>query len=825
MKNRSRAASDGKPWEDLAAAGSLAEELPYWGWLPDGRTCLTRAGELLSIGEVMPAVVDGRLEEDLDRVGGHWARVLSACDASTRLYFYALRRPRRAGATRAESYPLDHVAAVAQRERQEFLNGRVHDVRTYVVWSHNVRLRRVVGRGDNGQWWGFRYIQEWMRQRQVTPETVYLEREVLRAAEDVRQAVNGSCAMVESVTPIRILQATEANEVLSELVNRPGTRCGGNGTGSGLNWRLAVSELEAERRFLRLDGEPVLLYSLVTPPATATTNLLQELFCLDLPMTIALEWRPRTMEAARRKIRSAQRFYFAKRYRLLAHLQEKEGTAAAQVDAAADAEATRLGEALVELEADNVAFGELALTIAIHGELEETERRDGDVRRVFAAYDAKVIREGYGQLAVWFSRLPGQPRNRQVRSVFVSAGLATCLAPIFGAPRGTPTSKHLDKPALATLETAWGTAYDYDLFAGDVGHTLILGATGSGKSFLLNFLLVQARQYDPRILILDLGGSYRWLTQFLGGGYLELSPENTSSATALRPFALPAGERTMAFLTGWVCRLLRIGGYSVSGEDSSEVRARIEDLYAQPLHRRQLSALVNSLPKKMWPAMSRWHGVGVWGQFFDQPADGEELRLEDWHVIDLAGAADHDDWCEAALAYLLERLRLVIENPKEIGRVKIMVVDEAWRYLQDPAILNYLAEAAKTWRKRNAALVMATQSAVDVTGTQGAETLLEAMPTKIFLANPELPAAAADVFRLNSAEVDIIRGLTPKRELYLRRPREAGVLRLEVDPRSYWLYTSSARDSIRREEVVTAHDGDLARAIVALGRSGPAAGP
>ena len=107
-------------------------------------------------------------------------------------------------------------------------------------------------------------------------------------------------------------------------------------------------------------------------------------------------------------------------------------------------------------------------------------------------------------------------------------------------------------------------------------------------------------------------------------------------------------------------------------------------------------------------------------------------------------------------------------------------------------MLSYLAEAAKTWRKKNAALIMATQSAVDVTGTAGAEALLESMPTKLFLANPELPAKAADIFRLNPSEVATIRGLIPKRELYMRRPEAAGKLRLEVDPQSYWLYTSIA---------------------------------
>ena len=92
-----------------------------------------------------------------------------------------------------------------------------------------------------------------------------------------------------------------------------------------------------------------------------------------------------------------------------------------------------------------------------------------------------------------------------------------------------PKSAHLRAAALAILETGWRTPYHYDLFQGDVGHTLVLGATGAGKSFALNFLLVQALQYDPRILILDLGGSYRWLTQFLGGGYMELSRQRQTA--------------------------------------------------------------------------------------------------------------------------------------------------------------------------------------------------------------------------------------------------------------------------------------------------------
>ena len=240
------------------------------------------------------------------------------------------------------------------------------------------------------------------------------------------------------------------------------------------------------------------------------------------------------------------------------------------------------------------------------------------------------------------------------------------------------------------LETRWKTPYYYDLFHGDVGHTLVLGATGAGKSFTLNFLLVEALQYDPRVLILDLGGSYRWLTSFLGGGYMELSPGNgmgdggaAGGGFRLRPFSLPAGERTFGFLAGWIARLLRIGGWTLSGEDPSEIRARVEDIYAFAPARRTLGVLVRSLPSKMWPAMGRWHGSGAWGRYFDNAADGEDLNFEDWQVIDLAGAAEHEDLCEAALFYLLERMRLALEDPSETARVKLMVVDEAWRYLRD----------------------------------------------------------------------------------------------------------------------------------------------
>ncbi|MCY3590742.1 MAG: type IV secretion system DNA-binding domain-containing protein [Acidobacteria bacterium] len=793
---------------DHEAAGSLAEELPYWGWLEDHPFCLTRGGELLAVAELSQAVVDGRTPEQMDEVLARWLRLLSSLDPHTRLYFYLLRRPGRLAAIDG----LDGLAAISQEKRRRFLERRVQQLRAYVVWSHDAELKANARTGNAGV---LAAAQDWIRSRMKPDECAFLLRHITDAAERFRQLVDASAALASDVTPLRVLPAEEATAVLSELVNRPGQPWQGDHIPSALNWRLALSELEAERRFLRLDGQPLILYNLTSPPVQARANLLQELYRLDALLTVSLEWRPQPLASSRRKIRSVQRHYFSKRYSMVAHMQDAQGTAAAMVDSAADAESARIAHALVELETEGVAYGDISLTIALHGDdLARIEALDAELFRIFGAADAKLIREGFGQLPAWWSRMPGQPRKRQVRTVFSSAGVAACMAPLFGPPPGQAECKHLSRPAMATFETPWKTPYHYDLFGGaDVGHTLILGATGAGKSFALNFLLVQAQHYAPRVLVLDLGGSYKWLTEFIGGGYLELNPDAEGDEIALKPFSLPAGERTFSFLTGWIARLLRIGGYTLRGEDTTELRERVEDLYRSPAEDRTLSALVRTLPAAMWPAMSRWHSEGAWAKFFD--GGGEDtLELADWQVIDLAGAAEHDDLCEAALFFLLERLRLALDDPAEAARVKLMVVDEAWRYLNDRAVLTYLAEAAKTWRKRNAALVLATQSAVDLTDTEGAQALLESLPTKLFLANPDLPDGVQATFRLNDTEMQTIRGLLPKREMYLRRAQEAGVVRLEVDPESYWLYTSSPVDGERRARAVAEHG--LASALEVL---------
>ncbi|MDD9994721.1 MAG: DUF87 domain-containing protein, partial [Dehalococcoidia bacterium] len=627
----------------------MAQEIPFWGWV-DNRTCLTRGGELLSLARLTPAGAAGLNPDQITHLIERWQRALSNLPPEIRFYWIFLRRP-----VAFDPPPGDSIAALAKRQRQAFLSPRISTAQVYVCWCTNPSLKQFAEpqQDHNGDWRD--YIKGWLASRKTPQEAVYLANAITEASARFSQLVDAQAALVNDLTPVTILTDKAGSRVLSELINRPGVPWSGS-TDSGLNWRLALSSLEAERRFLRLEGEPVVLYSLLSPPGEASAGLLSDLYRIKTTLTVTLEWRPSAQDSARRKIQSARRYYFSKRYTWFAHLQQKESTDAALADNAADTEAERLGDALVELQSDGVAYGDIALTISLHGDLADTQRLDGEIRRIFNAHDAKIIREGYGQLPVWFARLPGQPRSQQIRTVFASSGLAACLAPIFGPPAAEDHSKHLDKPALATFETRWNTPCHYDLFDGDVGHTLVLGSTGSGKSFLLNFLLISSLQYDPRILILDLGGSYRWLTRFLGGNYLELSPQGQS--LQLNPFSLPDNKRSYHFLAGWVSRLLRLAGYKTTGDDPTELHDRIKDLYTLAPERRTLDALAPTLPSTMWPALARWHSSGAWASFFASSKTDSDLPTnKNWQVIDLAGAAEHEDLCEAALFYLLERLR------------------------------------------------------------------------------------------------------------------------------------------------------------------------
>ena len=131
------------------------------------------------------------------------------------------------------------------------------------------------------------------------------------------------------------------------------------------------------------------------------------------------------------------------------------------------------------------------------------------------------------------------------------------------------------------------------------------------------------------------------------------------------------------------------------------------------------------------------------------------------------------------------------------------MLDEAWRFARDTTVKAYVTEALKTWRKRNAAMLLATQSSEDFLDPDLLRTVVESCPTKFFLANPGLDLERArELFHLNHTEAELITQLRPRQQALLKRPDLSKVINLHVDPQSYWIYTNTPPDADGPKPVV-----------------------
>jgi len=631
------------------------------------------------------------------------------------------------------------------------------------------------------------------------------QREIERAESLLRQKIESFQTQISDFVGSRILGKEEAFAVLKQTLNFDSRKIAAARLkhDTFLDYYLCESHLECHRGYLRVDEDYVKVLTLKEPSAHTFPLLLKGLLGVRANYHVVTEWMKEEPGKTRRGIQAKRRHFHNTKRSFFSQIHLNDGPEQdTLLDDAKESQVRELGKGIAEIELHGNYFGRFSLTVVIYDrDLAAVERAAADFYKVFSVHDAQLFDERYNLLNAFLAAVPGNyPFN--LRYLYLLNTNYADLSFLFTLHSGDTRNRQLRQEYLAVLETNHGTPYFLNLHYRDVAHSMILGRTGSGKSFLLNFLITNLQKYDPFTFIFDLGGSFQSLTRLFEGSYLQIGLD--SADFRINPFCLPPTKANLDFLALFVKVLM---GSTAGRLDAAIDRAlyeQIENLYSLDPALRTLGVLANTLPRSLSDALRKWMRGGQFGFLFDNPED--TISFSRFQCFDFQQMSRYPELLEPLLVYILHRANEVIVNRDVSSTFKAFFIDEAWVFLRNPGIQQYVTGALKTWRKHNAAMILSTQSLDELKRSELLDVIVESCATKIFLANPDMDQ---DLYRrqfhLNDTELDWISSLLPKRQFLIKTPELAKVANLNVDRRSYWLYTNDPYDNRKRKEAFDAH--------------------
>jgi type IV secretion system protein TrbE len=466
---------------------------------------------------------------------------------------------------------------------------------------------------------------------------------------------------------------------------------------------------------------------------------------------------------AERELGKARRQWFAKRKGIVTLLREtifQEESPLVDNDAAnkaADADA-----ALQELGSDQVSFGYITTTVVVtapNADLADEHRQL--VERVIQNRGFVCIAESFNAVDAWLSSIPGHV-YANVRQFPVSTQNLVHLLPLSAVWAGPLRNDHLDGPPLILTRTDGATPFRLNLHVGDVGHTLIVGPTGAGKSVLLATLMLQFRRYPhSRIYVFDKGRSSRAAILGMGGQYYDLG---TSDSIAFQPLQHIDDEQERAWAAEWLTARIADEGVEISPEVKDTIWSALASLASAPPAERTMTGLSVLLQSnRLRQALQQYTLSGPHGRLLD--ADHDRLQLSQVQGFEMEELMHTPSAVLAVLTHLFHKLEAAFD-----GSPTLLVLDEAWVYLDDPTFAGQLREWLKTLRKKNVAVIFATQSLADIQRSSIAPALIESCPSRIFL--PSAQATEPQLrpiyegFGLNARQIDIIARAQPRQHYY-----------------------------------------------------------
>jgi len=633
-------------------------------------------------------------------------------------------------------------------------------------------------------------------------QMVVLSQEVTSSQAALLQKARSFALQVSDFLPVEILGKDEAFRVLKRTINFDPVKIelARLKYDTFLDYYLPESAIECHRGHLRVDDYYVKVLTLKEPAAQSFPLIFKRLLEVGANYTVVTEWEKEDSGKMRRLMQSKRRHYHNTKRSFASQVSLNETPDQdVLLDDSKESQVRELGDGIKEMELQGNYFGRFSLTVVIHDlDLAKVDRACDEFYKVFSVHDAQLYEEKYNLLNAFLATVPGN-HVFNLRSLYLLNTNYADFSFLFTLHSGARQNAHLRAEYLAVLETNHHTPYFLNLHHRDLAHTMILGRSGAGKSFLLGFLVTNLQKYAPHTSIFDLGGSFESLTRLFGGSYVRLGLE--SEDFRINPFSLPPTKENLDFLALFLKVL--IGGGRANDLDPATERDlfhQIENLYEVEPGLRTLSVLANTLGHEISSRLARWTRGGQFGFLFDNRED--TLSFSRFQAFDFQGMSQYPELLEALLFHILHRVNAVIRDRQISSAFKVFLIDEAWIFLKNPLIQGYVVEALKTWRKHNAAMILSTQSLDELKRSNILDVIVESCATKIFLANPDMDRELyRQQFHLNDTEVELISTLIPKQQFLIKTPEHAKVVNLHVDPKSYWLYTNDPYDNEKRRKV------------------------
>jgi len=617
----------------------------------------------------------------------------------------------------------------------------------------------------------------------------------------LNQRVQAFVRQLADFMRIEVLDQQGQFQFFRRLLNYDEWRIGGRPKHTQfLDYQVVNSDIEAERDHLRVGDTQVRVLTMKEALGETRPLALDSLLKIPASFYVVTEWTPLAQDKARKEVNKRRRHFNISKTGFVSQLGNdpaKTNPRDVLIDESKQADIENLGDCLRAL-GDGQSLGEFSLTIVLYGrDRRALDQLAGEFAGIFTNADGSLFQETYNQLNAYFAIVPGGYATNLRKLYLLNTNYAD-LSFLFTILPGETTNSHLGSEYLAVLETDNATPYFLNLHNGEVAHTLILGITGSGKSFLCNFILQNAQKYAPFTVIFDIGGSFQSLTTVFAGSYLNVGQE--SRDFTINPFSLVPNKENLQFLFSFF-RVLIEGNdqhYRLDFKEERRLWDAIERVYVLDQDQRTLSNLANIIGE-LKERLHRWTRAGQYGFLFDNPAD--TLTFSRFQTFNFKGWGDAPEVLEPLLFYVLHRVSNEITDPARLATFKTFLIDEARAFIANSTIRNYVFQAQKTWRKHNGAMILAMLSLQELTQEGMVEFVSEGFPTKIFLANPDMDREQyRAAFHLNDTELDLIAGLVPPGQMLIRKSHSSKKVHLNVDSVSHWMATNNARDNLQKRE-------------------------